>query len=58
MRIDFHDSVLTCTTSIGVTEIQPTDGISDDAMRCADHALYRSNSQGRNGICVWTAPID
>ena len=57
MHVDYLDLTLTCTTSIGVTEIQPADQRPEDALRRADTALYQAKHRGRNRVETHT-PTD
>lgn len=54
MRVEHADQVLSCTASIGVTELRATDERPEDAMRRADAALYRAKDRGRD--CVEADP--
>ena len=50
MHVEHLDLSLTCTASIGVTQIQSTDNGPDDALRRADAALYEAKHNGRNRV--------
>ena len=58
MRLDYLDLVLTCTASIGVTELAPADQHTDDALRRADSALYDAKRHGRNRVEAHTTTTD
>ncbi len=50
MRVEHADQVLSCTASIGVTELWATDERPEDALRRADAALYRAKDRGRDRV--------
>jgi len=55
--IEFYDSQLNITCSIGVS-ICPQDGIqADELLRCADIALIRAKKQGRNAFMYYAKEL-
>ncbi|HCC0380903.1 TPA: EAL domain-containing protein [Legionella pneumophila] len=55
--IEFYDSQLNITCSIGVS-ICPQDGIqADELLRCADIAMIRAKKQGRNSFMYYAREL-
>ncbi|MBG1233210.1 diguanylate cyclase domain-containing protein [Aestuariivirga litoralis] len=52
LPILFEDQVLNVTSSIGVTVSSDGNSTLDDLMKLADHALYQSKRNGRNGVTL------
>jgi diguanylate cyclase (GGDEF)-like protein len=55
---DINEARLLCGASIGVA-VAPTDAQQWDALlSCADTALYKAKSEGRNTVCFFEAGMD
>ena len=57
LPFNLYGHELTVTPSIGIA-MYPNDGADlDNLSRCADSAMYRAKSEGRNGFSFYTADI-
>lgn len=52
--LTYGDHVLACTVSIGLAQLRAEMPAASEALKRADHALYRAKGNGRNQIAVAT----
>ncbi|MDR3492095.1 MAG: diguanylate cyclase [Gammaproteobacteria bacterium] len=49
-KLIFNNQEISCTISIGIAELKPTDGSIDDCLGRADKAMYKAKQHGRNRV--------
>jgi len=57
-KIQFQDSTISFTVSIGITRLEEAEGDITEALKRADRALYRAKDEGRNRVCVFSKEKD